>query len=779
MKKTSGFLHGLILIAGIILFFFIIALVFIGEYSLPDERTYTDFSVESFNDGWKRIHVDNSVESISVPGQYKPEVSHEFVIINTLKIWQDRDCYLSFNSNKQDVKVYVADEIRYEFTTKETRLFGDHSPGTFLFVPLHPSDNGQTIKIVFQGDNNYSGVVDEINIGSQLGIIMNIYSRERYTLLLTLFLLTLGIIAFIIGVNVKVAYNKTISLFYAGWIMICFSIWSLAESGCRQIFVPNYSLLSYMTYISLGMLPIAMAMFFDKLQEGRYRTMYMIIVVLEEFSVMVAILLQFYNDTDLSNLLPIAFLAIVVTMALFLLTLIPDFIQSRVKGFWMELIGILGSIVMGAIQIYDYKKYRPITMNALYLLIGMVFLMTMSYINALRDIRDTEREMFAAVQAHEASTAFMTRMSHEMRTPINAILGMNKMILRESREDNILEYARDVNSAGNYLLGIVNEVLDLAKVTAGSIEISPEDYDLMDMIRECYSLVRPRAKASRLSFEVDMSDVLPSRLRGDKERIIQVITNLLTNAVKYTPEGRVTLTVDGKIENGKLMLIVSVSDTGIGVAEENLPYLFDAFRRVGEFKQKRIEGTGLGLTITKQLVDLMEGEISVESEIGKGTTFTVIIPQEIRSVEPCGAFSMGPNGDRRVADRHETFDVLGKILVVDDVAINLRVFSALLSNTDLSVDTAISGVEAIEKVKRTKYDLIFIDHLMPGMDGIELKNVLDNLDSNLNKDTPIIMQTANAVVGAKEEYVRLGFADYIAKPIKEEELRKLIRKYII
>lgn len=779
MKNTNSFLYGIIFVFGMLLFFFVVGLVFVGEYTLPDERVYTDMSIEKYNDGWRRIRWDGTQEDIKIPGSYDTEDSNQFVLKTKLNIWTDRDCYLSFNSHKQDVEAYVDEELRFSFSTKDTRLFGSHSPSTVIYIPLHPSDNGKNIRIVLSGNNNYSGILDDFLIGTQYGVMMHTYKSERYTLLLTLFLLTLGIIAFIIGVSVKIAYKKTLPLFYAGWTVICAAMWQLAESACRQFFVPNFSLISYLTYLSLIMLPFTAALYFDCLQEGRYRFAYMVLVVLEEFSALTAILLQFFNDTDLGELLPIALLAIVLTMVLFVLTSLPEIIQGRVKKYALEMIGIIGAIIMGVVQIFDYQINHPTTVNGLYLIIGLLFLIIMSYFRSLKDIRDMERYMYAAVQAHDASTAFMSRMSHEMRTPINAILGMNMMILRESKENNILEYARDVNGAGNYLLSIVNEVLDLAKVTAGKIEIEPDDYDLMDMIRECYSLVRPRAKASRLSFEVDMSDVLPSKLRGDRERVIQVITNLLTNAVKYTPEGRVTLSVDGKILEGKLMLIVTVSDTGIGVAEENIPYLFDSFKRLGEFNSKRIEGTGLGLTITKQLVDLMDGTISVESELGKGSSFTVMIPQEIRSVEPCGTFSMGPNGDRRVADRNEVFDIIGKILVVDDVAINLRVFTMLLNNTDITVDTAISGQEAIDKIKRNKYNIIFIDHLMPGMDGVELKAALDALEDNPNKDTPMIMQTANAVVGSKEEYEHLGFTDYIAKPIKDEELRKLLRKYII
>ncbi len=780
MKNTSSFVYNLVLIGGIGIFLILIGLLLVGEQLLPDERYYTNVEFQDYSSGWERVYSDGTREPIEIPGQYEPENMQPFVIENTIQVHPEKnDLYMTINSAKQDVRAYVDGELRYKYDTTETRLFGTHSPSLYVFIPISEADNGKTISIELMGFNNYSGVIDYVSVGSQAGIIRHVFDEERYALLLTLFVIVLGMIAFIIGVSVKIAYDKAIPLFFSGWSVICAGIWALAESKCRQFFVPNFSLLSYMTYLSLIMLAFAMALYFDRLQDGRYRIFYMILAVLDVFVAMVGLILQFINNTDLSGILPMAFAALALNMVLYLITTIPDVVHGRVRSYIMEFIGVLGAIVFGAIQMYQYRVYRPMSLNGLPLIIGLVFLITMSYIRALRDIRRMERDIYAAVQAQDASAAFLTRMSHEMRTPINAILGMNKMILRESKEEKILDYARDVNGAGNYLLGIVNEVLDLAKVNAGKIEIVEDDYDLLDMVRECYSLVRPRAKASRLSFEVDMSDVLPSRVRGDRERIIQVITNLLTNAVKYTPKGRISLTVDGKIHEGKLLLIVEVSDTGIGIAEENIPYLFDSFKRVGEFQQSRIEGTGLGLTITKQLIELMEGTISVESELGKGTTFTVVIPQEIRSVEPCGTFSMGPNGDRRVADRQENLDVFGRILVVDDVAINLRVFTMLLNNTDVIVDTAISGPEAVEKIKRNRYDLIFIDHLMPGMNGLELKSIIEKMPDNLNKDTPLIMQTANAVVGAKEQYEALGFVDYIAKPIKEEELRKLIRKYMM
>ena len=778
MKKNSRFVYQIIVTCGLLMFSFMIVLMVWGEHYLPDERTYTDFRSEDYSEGWFRITENGDHEPIILPGHYNVTRSNELIVEKEISYITEPLQYLSFDSEKQDIYAYVDDELRYSYSTSDTRLFGSNSPGALMLIPIYQSDEGKTLRVEFSGNNNYAGVIDKMYIGSQAGVFFHLFEEEKVPLFGSLLLVLFGFVAFVTGILVKISYQKTLPLFFCGWSVMCASLWAMAESTSRQIVAPNFSLISYITYLSLMILPFAMAMYFDRLQDGRYRILYLMAAVLDLFVAFIGVILQFYNNTDLSGVLTYAFIGIIISLALFFVTIICDFIQGNLKLYWMEIIGVFAAALGGVMQIIVYRT-KPTTVDRNFILLGLFVMIFMSYIKAISNIRYMERDMFAAVQAQEASTEFLTRMSHEMRTPINAILGMNKMILRESKENNVLEYARDVNSAGNYLLSIVNEVLDLAKVNAGKIEIDNEDYELMDLVRECYAMVRPRAKANRLAFEVDMSDVLPAVLRGDKERLIQVITNLLNNAVKYTPEGRITLSVDGKINDGKLLLILEVSDTGIGVEEDSIPYLFDSFRRVGEFKQKKIEGTGLGLTITKQLVELMGGTISVDSEFGKGTTFTVIVPQEIRSIEPCGIFSMGPNGDRRVADRNEIFDIIGRILVVDDVAINLRVFTMLLSNTDVTVDTAISGLEALEKIKRTKYDIIFLDHLMPGMDGIELKTILDSMVDNPNKDTPLIMQTANAVVGAKEEYERLGFSDYIEKPIKEDERRKLLRKYMI
>lgn len=391
---------------------------------------------------------------------------------------------------------------------------------------------------------------------------------------------------------------------------------------------------------------------------------------------------------------------------------------------------------------------------------------------------ELERAKEIAQQENESKSKFLANMSHEIRTPINAILGMNEMILRESEENVTQEYARNIQSASETLLSIVNEILDFSKVASGKMELINAEYQLGNVITDCCTLVETRAAGKDLRLEVMCDETTPSILFGDEKRIRQVLANLLTNAVKYTPSGTITFRIKWAGGKDGIKLIVSVEDTGIGISEENQKRLFDTFERFDEEKNKNIEGTGLGLSITKQLVELMEGEIGVYSEVGKGSLFYVEIPQKVVSMAPVGKYeeAIKKEQEKVVKEKYHAPDA--RILVVDDVRMNVRVLQGLLKRIQVQVDTAISGKECLELAQEKQYDIILLDHMMPEMDGVETFQKLRENVSGCNYRTPIIALTANALEGAREEYKRIGFDDYLSKPIKGEELEDTIREYL-
>ena len=385
-----------------------------------------------------------------------------------------------------------------------------------------------------------------------------------------------------------------------------------------------------------------------------------------------------------------------------------------------------------------------------------------------------------AIAATNAKSEFLANMSHEIRTPINAIMGMNEIILRDSSEENVKEYAKDVKSASEYLLSIVNDILDFSKIEAGKIEIVCDNYDLSGLILGVANLIEMKAEGKGLKLIVDVNEKLPSKLYGDDKRVREILTNILNNAVKYTDEGFVKLSIDGVISDDTLTLKIEVKDSGQGIKEEDLDTIFSSFSRVNKKKNKNIEGTGLGLTITKSLIEIMGGTISVESEYKKGSTFTVTLPQKIVSFEKIGDLSKrrylvseGENVNKKEFEIPDT-----SILVVDDTPLNNKVISMLLSKTKAEVTCILSGEEMLKLICERHFDLIFLDHMMPNMDGIETLNISKTLENNKCMDVPVIALTANAIVGAKEMYIEAGFDDYLSKPVKSEALMDIIEKYI-
>ena len=386
-------------------------------------------------------------------------------------------------------------------------------------------------------------------------------------------------------------------------------------------------------------------------------------------------------------------------------------------------------------------------------------------------------------ELNRSQNRFFSNMSHEIRTPINTILGLNEIILRqEDASDEIINDAKNIQGAGKTLLSLINDILDMSKIEAGKMDIVPVNYNLGNMISEIVNMIRLRAQQKDLTLNLEVDPAIPAELFGDEVRIKQILVNLLNNAVKYTQEGSVTLRIE-KEDNSRgdeVVLLFSVIDTGMGIKQDVIPYLFDAFARMDEERNAKIEGTGLGLSIVKQLVELMEGKITVNSTYTEGSTFIVSLKQKVTRREPVGEISI---------DNYEKSETRGRylpgftapearILIVDDNEMNLEVEKKLLDGTEIVVDTALSGIEALSMTNAEVYDVIFMDHLMPGMDGVECLQLIRKQLGGRNNHTPVIALTANADSESRELYDRSGFDGYLVKPISGDQLEGMILNHI-
>lgn len=396
-----------------------------------------------------------------------------------------------------------------------------------------------------------------------------------------------------------------------------------------------------------------------------------------------------------------------------------------------------------------------------------------------------EEELLERLRVSDrAKTDFLTNMSHEIRTPINGIMGMNSILLRQIDtlpREKIAEYAGNMQRASRTLLAIVNDILDISKIESGKMELLCEGYELASLINDCYTIVASNCKKKNLDLYMEIDENLPSILYGDDVRIRQVVNNFLSNAVKYTKRGHVILKISySRIDEENINLRIDVKDSGIGIQKKDMENLFQNFTRLEEHKNRNIEGTGLGLSLTKRLVDMMHGEVQVESQYGEGSTFTAIIPQKVICEDGIGDMKqIFENYELSVGAMMPVPQFAGThILVVDDMEMNRIVAKEMLLQTGAIVDVAGSGEDGLTLMKEQHYDLIFMDQMMPDMDGIATFEEMKRMNHQ-NKTTPVIAMTANAVKGAKEMYLQHGFADYISKPIFEEKMWKILERFLV
>lgn len=778
MKKTATTIAFSMKVLFITLLALLCLWFVISQAVLPTERNPRDYYVTDFNEGW--THVSNSGEPVpfEIPGTCDVEPGTPAVFKKTLPAEIDSNMWLCFRTSKQEMYIYIDGQLRESFSTEKTRPFGVASASVYLLLELHEEDAGKIITINVTSDSSYSGVMRGILYGDKTGIFYQIFMDNVPTVILACAMLFLGIASIVISYILQVKFKTKIPLTYLGWSMVTVSLWIITQSKMRQVFFSNVSVTSAFSHFVLLLTPIPFSIYMNGIQNGRYRKYYMCLSLATFLNFFINIILIMSSIVDQTDLGLPAYVLFGILIVMVFTTIGIDIKKKHIQSYIIVAYGILGFLISAILQIFQSLN-KTILFNGNVLTIGFIFMLLMAGAQTFKDTMKSENEKKQALYASEAKAKFLASMSHEIRTPINAVLGLNEMIAAESTESTVLEYTQDIQTAGRSLLAIVNDILDFSKIESGKMQIVPMEYDLSSVINDSCNMVRLRAEKKGLSFRIYCDEKLPSRLLGDEVRIRQVLINLLTNAIKYTNEGSVSLSVNGRTDDeGIFTLELSVEDTGIGIKEDAIPVLFDSFSRVDEEITHKIEGTGLGLSIVHNLIELMNGKIIVESQYGKGSIFTVFLPQKVISRIPIGNLANADSHHTTPVNNEPFLAPGARLLVVDDVPMNLKVFAGLLKDTMVHVDTAASGRECLAKLQTNKYDIIFLDHMMPDLDGIQTLKVLQNAENDKVKNTPVIMLTANAILGAKEEYLKKGFRDYLSKPIQKEKLLRMVKQYL-
>lgn len=455
-------------------------------------------------------------------------------------------------------------------------------------------------------------------------------------------------------------------------------------------------------------------------------------------------------------------------------------VKADVPSLNADLMGLIPMPVMMA-TIGDASMLVRLSFGFLCIIVMIGMFYAYTYEEKSRRSDELREAIDEAARANRAKSDFLANMSHEIRTPINAIMGMNEMILREGTEPVVREYAQNIESASKALLSLVNDILDFSKVEAGKIDILPGNYRLGNLLSEVSTMINVKAEQKKLSFIINVGEELPNELEGDAVRIRQVLINLLNNAVKYTNDGGITMTITGeKLAEASDITVFrfAVADTGIGIKPEDMKNLFKNFVRLDLNRNRSVEGTGLGLALTKRLAQAMGGDVEVTSEYGVGSTFTLVLPQKVVGTAKVGNFQAAGKDNARRQEGHKVSFVApeANVLVVDDRELNLLVVSGLLKETKVNVVTANSGPKSLELMKKESFDLVLMDHMMPEMSGIEAMEQAKKIPGY--DSIPFIVLTANAIVGMREMYISKGFVEYLSKPIDGDLLEETLRRYL-
>ena len=781
MKEQQGekVLHIVRFIFGVLMACVLVYFL-LGELLLPREQGLTAGQCKLLDAEWSRLMEDGKEVPIEVPTDCDAEWGEIVVFTTTLPKNITEETWLCFRSSQQDMDIYVGDELRQSYSTKELRLWGKNSISAFVFAKIGAEDAGKILWISTVSDSTYSGVMNEVYIGDKSAIWQHFIKEYGASAVVAIIVTLLGITCIIFSIILRVFFKKRVMIEYLAWGIVLVAMWLLSESRLRQLVLPNMAVVANMPFLLIMLMPFPFAIYINNIQNSRYQKWYVAVCTVATVDFIVCSILQISNTRDFLETMEFMVTVIILLVVIAGITILNDFKKGFIKEYKAVAVGIVGLMLTGLIEIlriFNTTNQNP----GVFICIGMIFLLIMAAIKTGQDVMSMDREKQKAVFEKVSQTRFLAHMSHEIRTPLNVVIGMNTMILKENKDKQIGEYAQKIDGASKLLLKLISDVLDFAKVEQGNMELEENSYYLASLIYDEILALKTKAEEKGLEVRVKIDEKLPSILQGDIVRIKQSVSQLIQNAVNFTHEGYIALSAQGIwSDRGEFQLIISVADTGEGIRKEDMDRLFDSFTKLEENKSQYVAGNGLGLSLIKTLITKMGGTIKVNSIWGKGSMFTIRIPQKVMDKTPIGNIegAYGKTDMEVVPAKQYLYAPDAEILVVDDNEMNLAVIRELLRKSEIRLDMALSGKECLEMSKKKKYDLIFMDHMMPETDGVETLHMLKQEQGNPNIDTTVIMLTANAVTGMREQYIKEGFQDYISKPVEIEKLEKMLYKYL-
>lgn len=718
---------------------------------------------------------------------------------------------LGFSSNNTIIHVFLDDKIIYQHGPEDPVAQGKSPGNNEHYVNIPNNFTGGELYIALTSPNPDASIsLGKVKIESRDMVVIGVVGNSIADIGCCLLIVIMSIIMFVLALIRCYTHQPQRGELFLGLAGLAAGIYCFIGTNTLNIFYDVQEAYEMQEYLVL-LVPLFLAIYFERNLHTLYPRRFAILLCCVNINAVVQILLQFANIRKMEDMVNISAAAIGVVCLTAIISLIHyDYKNKRyqtllsVSSMLVLLTGGIVNVIMNSL----FKNAHTNTAGQYSMTLFSIMMAVMHILQLSKEYRanaeeharilkekiktakqqnaqlalakkDADAARQEALAANEAKGRFLAHMSHEIRTPINAVLGMDEMILRESKEAQTKEYAMDIYMAGQTLLSLINDILDFSKIESGKMEIVPVEYDTSSLIHDLANMTAQRAKDKNINLELVIDHEIPSRLYGDDVRIRQVLTNILTNAVKYTPEGTVWLRIHSHKTDDNVTLSFEVEDTGIGIKEEDLPKLSAEFERIEEERNRNIEGSGLGMSITIQLLTLLGSKLQVKSTYGKGSKFYFDLEQKIVDATPIGDF------ESRVQQLAENYNYSTKfcapraqVLVVDDNAVNRKVLRNLLKATQIQVTDADSGMKCLELVQEQHYDLIFLDHMMPNMDGIETLHHMKELSNYPCKDTPVVVQTANAVSGAKEKYLSEGFDDFLSKPIVPDKLEVMIKKML-